>query len=234
MFCNYGLPCSEEEFHAAEQRFDLRLMQGYGMTETFCSVCMQPRYGPRNTASSCIGYPTIGQEIRIVDENDKDLPSGDWGEILVKTLVPFGGYYRDEDATSKALIDGWFRTGDIGCFDKNGCLHFQDRKKDMIKPKGENVAASEIERVLLENQKIEEVAVIGVKDPDDIWGEKVKAYIVLKEGEKMTPDEVKEHCKEKLADFKVPRIIDFRSNLPKTSIGKINKKGLLNEIISNG
>ena len=233
-FCNYGLPCSEEEFNAAEQRFGLRIMQAYGMTETFCSVSMQPRYGPRNTVPSCIGYPTIGQEIRIADETGKDVLTGEWGEILIKTLVPFVGYYKDPEATAKAMVDGWLHSGDIGFFDESGCLHFADRKKDMIKPKGENVAASEIERVLLENQRIEEVAVIGLKDPDDIWGEKVKAYIVLKEGQRMTSDEVIEHCEEKLADFKVPRIIEFRSNLPKTSIGKINKKVLSDETVSNG
>ncbi|MBW1736460.1 MAG: acyl--CoA ligase [Deltaproteobacteria bacterium] len=225
-FCNYGLPCSEEEFHAAENRFAVRLMQGYGMTETFCSVCMQPRYGPRNTLPSCVGFPTLGQEIRIVDERGKEVAPGELGEIVIKNLVSFMGYWSDPEATRKTLVNGWVHSGDIGYIDEKGGVHFVDRKKDMIKPKGENVAASEVERVLLENRKIEEVAVVGVKDAEDIWGEKVKAYIVLKQGEMMTEDDVKKHCSRKLADFKVPQIVEFVSSLPKTSIGKIDKKSL--------
>lgn len=220
----YGLPLSEEEFQAVEKRFGLRLLQGYGMTETVCSASIHPLYGPRSTLPSSVGFPTIGTEVKVVDEDGKEIESGCLGEILVKTLCPFPGYYDDPVATEMTIKEGWIRTGDLGYIDHNGGVHFMDRKKDMIKPKGENVAASEIESVLLESPKIEEVAVVGVKDLEGIWGEKIKAFIVLKGGERMTENEVQEHCRKKLADFKVPHFVEFRASLPKTTVGKIDKK----------
>jgi len=222
----YGLPLSEEEFQAVEKRFGLRLLQGYGMTETVCSASIHPIYGPRSILPSSVGFPTIGTEIKVVDEDGREAESGRLGEILVRTLCPFPGYYDDPEATVMTIKDGWIRTGDLGYIDHNGGVHFMDRKKDMIKPKGENVAASEIESVLLEDPKIDEAAVVGVKDLEGIWGEKIKAFIVLKQGAGMTEKEVQDHCRKKLAEFKVPHFVEFRGSLLKSTVGKIDKKRL--------
>jgi crotonobetaine/carnitine-CoA ligase len=133
----------------------------------------------------------------------------------------FSGYYRDPAATAACLRDGWLDTGDNGSMDEDGYLHFFDRSKDVIKRAGENIAATEVERVLDEHPKILESAVIGVPDP--LRDEAVKACVVLRPGETMTEDEVRDWCARHLARFKVPGIVEFRGPLPRTSIGKITK-----------
>jgi crotonobetaine/carnitine-CoA ligase len=150
-----------------------------------------------------------------------DRPAGEVGQIVVRGGALFIGYYKDEDAMQACMRDGWFLTGDNGSVDEDGCVHFFDRSKDVIKRAGENIAATEVERVLSGHRAVLECAVIGVFDP--LRDEAVKAYVVAKPGESLTEDDVKAWCATYLAKFQVPSFVEFRDALPKTSIGKIMK-----------
>jgi crotonobetaine/carnitine-CoA ligase len=212
----------KEEF---EERFGVELINGYGLSETMTIVTMAPAYGEKRWPS--IGLPTFDRQVKIVDDEGRELAPGQVGEIVVhgvpgRTLMK--GYYKDPEATAQAVRDGWLHTGDNGYMDELGYVYFFDRKKDVIKRAAENVSASEVERVLLEHPGILEAAVIGVPDP--IRDEAVKAFLVMKEGAVLTPEAVIAYCATRLAKFKVPSFVEIRPSLPKTSIGKIEKKVL--------
>lgn len=188
-------------------------------------VTVAPVFGEKRWPS--IGLPAYDRIVRIVDERGEDVPLGSPGEIIVwgipgRTLMK--GYFKDPDATAAALRDGWLYTGDNGYFDERGYVYFFDRKKDVIKRSGENISASEVEVALLTHEGVAEAAVIGVPDP--IRDEAVKAFVVAREGVDLTVDEVLRHCREHLAGFKVPTVVEIIDGLPKTSIGKIEKKVL--------
>lgn len=216
----YALPTSSEEWTAFEERFNVRLIEGYGLSETL-GVCTSNPLIHGKAKRHCIGLPVLGREIRVVDENWNDCPTGTAGGIVLRGQPLFSGYFRNEEATQACMRDGWFFTGDNGWFDEDGYLYFVDRSKDVIKRAGENIAAGEVERVLNEHPSVAESAVIGVFDP--LRDEAVKAYVVLKPGVSAGPDELVEWCAQYLAKFKVPSFIEFRAELPKTSIGKIMK-----------
>ncbi|MGE5596265.1 MAG: class I adenylate-forming enzyme family protein, partial [Hyphomicrobiales bacterium] len=146
------------------------------------------------------------------------------GEICVRSDRVMKGYYKQEDATSTAIIDGWLHTGDVGKLDEDGYLFITGRKKDLIIRGGENISPGEIENCLEDHPAIEEAAVIGVPDPD--WGEVVKAIVVLRQGEKLTPDEVIAYCKSRLASFKAPSYVAFVDELPRNAMGKVLKNDL--------
>ncbi len=137
------------------------------------------------------------------------------------------GYWKKEEETQKVLKDGWLHTGDMARMDDEGYFYIVDRKKDMIKTSGENVYPRDVEEILFQHPKIQEAVIAGL--PDEFLGEKIKAYIVLKEGENATQEEILDFCSERLAKFKVPRIVEFRSELPKTMIGKVLRRVLLEE-----
>ncbi len=162
----------------------------------------------------------------MVDEHSKPVtPDGKQvGEILVRgdTITP--GYWNRPDETDNAFDRGWLRTGDLAVIDPEGYVNIVDRKKDMIVSGGENIYSTEVENVLYMNPKVLEAAVFGV--PDDIWGEAVKAAVVLKQGESATQAEIIQFCKDRQASYKAPKSIDFIQELPKTGSGKIYKKGL--------
>lgn len=219
-FSFYALPTSTEEWTAFETRFNVRLIEGYGLSETL-GICTSNPLVHGRAKRHCIGLPVLGREVRIVDEAWNDLPAGESGGIVVRGEPLFSGYFRNPEATAACMRDGWFATGDNGWFDEDGYLHFLDRSKDVIKRAGENIAAGEVERVLNEHPAVAESAVIGVFDP--LRDEAVKAFVVLKPGAAAAEDELKAWCATYLAKFKVPSFVEYRADLPKTSIGKIMK-----------
>jgi acyl-CoA synthetase (AMP-forming)/AMP-acid ligase II len=163
-------------------------------------------------------------ELEIWDEHGAPVPAGERGEVVLRGPKVFKGYWRDSDATAKAFAGGWFHTGDIGVLDDDGYLYIVDRLKDMIVSGGENIASSEVERVLYEHDAVVEVAVVG--RPDERWGEVPVAYVVLAESASPTPDELIEHCRGQLARFKVPKDVTFIAELPRNPSGKVLKREL--------
>lgn len=221
----YAINVTDAEKEQFERRFNVKFINGYGLSEAMTIVTMCPVFGPKRWPS--IGLSAFDRTIRIVDEDGNDVPTGTVGELIVygipgRTLMK--GYFKDPEETRKAIRDGWLHTGDNAYIDETGYVYFFDRKKDVIKRAGENVSASEVEAVLIDNAKVAEAAVIAV--PDAIRDEAVKAFVVPIEGETLTSDEVIEYCATRLARFKVPSFVEIRDSLPKTSIGKIEKKVL--------
>lgn len=224
----FAINVSDEEKAAFEERFGVPLINGYGLTEAMVTVAGSPIYGDLNWPS--VGLPVLGREVAIVDDGGRPLPPGEIGEITVKGVPGKNlmlGYYKDPAATAEALRDGWLFTGDLAYMDERGYLYYQGRKKDMIKRGGENVSAMEVEVVLCSHPNVEEAAVIGIPDP--VYDQAVKAFVVLKEPGVTSEQELISFCQGRLAKFKVPSVIELRDSLPKTSIGKIAKKVLMEE-----
>jgi acyl-CoA synthetase (AMP-forming)/AMP-acid ligase II len=172
----------------------------------------------------CVGLPLPFLEVRIVDNEDRDVPQGEVGELICRGPNVMKGYYKDEQATRDALKGGWLHTGDLARMDEEGFIYIVDRKKDMIVSGGENIYPREIEEVLYHHPKIQEAAVIGV--PDQVWGESVKVFVVLRKGEIMKEEEVIDYCKNHLASYKKPRSVEFTEDLPRNPSGKVLKKVL--------
>lgn len=180
------------------------------------------------TKSGTIGLPWPDTEARIVDlETGEVLPPGQAGELQVKGPQVMKGYWKRPEETAKVLVDGWLCTGDIAKMDEDGYFYIIDRKKDMIIAGGFNIYPREVEEVLFEHPAIQEAAVVGVPDP--YRGETVKAYIVLKEGMQLSEKELEKFCRERLASYKIPRLVEFRKELPKSTIGKVLRRVLLDE-----
>ncbi|ADU49617.1 AMP-dependent synthetase and ligase [Intrasporangium calvum DSM 43043] len=224
----YALNVTDAEREQFESRFGVELVNGYGLSEAMTIVTVAPVFGPKRWPS--IGLPAYDRLVRIVDVEGNDLPPGTPGELIVhgipgRTLMK--GYYKDPEGTARAIRDNWLYTGDNAYMDDKGYFYFFDRKKDVIKRAGENISASEVEFVLVDHPQIVEAAVIGVAD--DIRDEAVKAFVVAEPGSGLTEEAIQQYCREHLAHFKVPTIIELREALPKTSIGKIEKKLLRQE-----
>lgn len=207
-----------------EEKFRIPILEGYGLTETSPVVSINPQ-DMRKPGS--VGSPIAGVKVKVVDEDGNQLPPNKGGELLVKGENVMKGYYKLPEETKKTIKDGWLYTGDIAKIDEDGYIYIVDRKKDMIIVRGLNVYPREIEEVLYKNPKIAEVAVVGIKDK--LKGEVPKAYVALKEGEKITAKELIGFLRERLASYKIPRSIEFRDSLPKTSTGKILKRALRKE-----
>ncbi|TYK50977.1 AMP-binding protein [Actinomadura decatromicini] len=219
----YAINVTDREKDEFERRFGVELINGYGLSEGGTVVTMSPVFGDRRWPS--IGLPNYDRRIRIVDEDGRDVPRGEVGEILVsgvpgRTLMK--GYFKDPDATAAVMRDGWLHTGDNGYLDEKGYVYFFDRKKDVIKRAGENVSASEVEFALLAHPGIAEAAVVAGRDP--VRDEEVVAFVVPAPGSSPTRDDIAGHCRARLAGFKVPTRIHVVPELPKTSIGKVEKK----------
>ena len=163
-------------------------------------------------------------ELDIWDEHGTSLPAGERGEVVLRGPKVFKGYWRDPDATAKAFAGGWFHTGDIGVKDDDGYLYIVDRLKDMIVSGGENIASSEVERVIYEHESVVEAAVVG--RPDERWGEVPVAFVVVDPAASTTPEELVEHCRGQLARFKVPKDVVFIEALPRNPSGKVLKREL--------
>lgn len=222
---NYAINVSTPEKEAFEQRFGVELLNGYGLSEAMTDVSVCPVFGPKRWPS--IGQPAFGRELRLVDAQGAEVPTGEVGEITVRGVpgrTIMKEYYKDPIATASTIVDGWLHTGDNGWFDEHGYLYFFDRGKDMIKRSGENVSASEVELTLAAHPGVALAAVIGVPDP--MRDESVMAFIVPRAGHSLSEEEITRHCTRRLAAFKVPTIIAFRDQLPLTSIGKVEKRQL--------
>jgi len=216
---------------AADTIRDLKDLTGammcevYGSTETAPVATVTPWGGTIKPGT--VGIPVPDTDIKIVDANDpeKELPLGEPGEIVIKGPQIMMGYYKKPEETEKVLKDGWFYSGDIGCFDEDGYLKIVDRKKDMIIAGGYNIYPVELDGVLFDHPKILEAATIGVRDA--YRGETVKAFVVPKPNVTLTEQEVIDYCKENLAPYKVPKIIEFMKELPKSAVGKILRRKLV-------
>jgi long-chain acyl-CoA synthetase len=218
-----GAPIALETLQAWKREFGFDIAEGYGLTEsnpiaTHSIGDVKPKYG------AC-GKIIWGTELKIVDDQDRTLPPGKDGEVLIRGLNIMKGYYRNPEATAAALKNGWLYTGDIGRLDEEGYLYIVGRKKEMIIRGGYNVYPREIEELLYEHPAVQECAVIGMPHPE--LGEEVKAVLYLKAGQQTTPEEIRAYCRERVAAFKYPRVVEVRSEpLPKTATGKILKRAL--------
>ena len=197
------------------------IAEGYGLTESSPVVCFNPIGGKQKPDS--IGIPVPGTEVRLVDDAGRPVASGEPGELIVRGPQVMAGYWQRPDETARTLKDGWLYTGDIAIMDTEGFFRIVDRKKDMILVSGFNVYPNEVEDVIAQHDAVLEVAVIGV--PDERSGESVRAYVVAQR-DGLTEEQVRAHCKRFLTDYKIPRSVEFRKELPKTPIGKILRKDL--------
>ena len=195
----------------------------YGMTETVSGDTFLDRDSIITKLGS-VGRPCLYLELDLWDEDGHPVPAGEQGEIVMRGPKVFKGYWRDDEATAAAFTGGWFHSGDIGVRDEDGYLFIVDRLKDMIVSGGENIASSEIERVLYEHDSVLEAAVVG--RPDARWGEVPVAFVSLRPGADATPDELVAHCQAQLARFKVPKEVTFVEALPRNPSGKVLKREL--------
>jgi long-chain acyl-CoA synthetase len=222
---------SPDILRAAMSVLPCQFLQAYGMTEAGSFITLLPHEDhifpptdPRSRRITSAGVPVYGIDLRIVDDQDQDLPTGTPGEVIVQCVNMMQGYLNMPEETTKALRGGWYHTGDIGYVDEDGYLYLVDRKKDMIITGGENVYSTEVENALYIHPAVLEAAVIGV--PDDKWGEVVMAVVTLKPGKEATAEELMEHCRALIARYKVPKIVNFVEALPKNATGKMIKRVL--------
>ncbi len=226
--CNSGAaPLPVEVQQQFEKVTGGKLVEGYGLSESSPVTHSNPIYGKNNVGS--IGLPIVDTEMKIVDieTGENELPVGEIGELCVRGPQVMEGYLNMPDETKHSLRDGWLYTGDIARVDEEGYTYIVDRKKDMVIAGGYNIYPRDIEEVLYTHPKIMEAAVAGISDP--YRGETLKAYVVLKEGETLTEEEVIAFCKDNLAAYKVPKLVEFRPELPKTMVGKILRRVLREE-----
>jgi long-chain acyl-CoA synthetase len=205
-----------------------RIVEGYGLSEASPVTHANPIFGQRRHGS--IGLPWPDTEAKIVDiaTGNRELPVGETGELVIRGPQVMQGYWNKPGETAEALRGGWLHTGDIARRDEDGYFYIVDRIKDMIKTVGENVYPREVEEVLYAHPKVKEAVVIGVPH-EEYMGEKIKAYVVLKDGVTATAEEIIDYCKVELSKFKVPREIEFRDQLPKTLVGKVLRRVLRDE-----
>ncbi|MCW3004453.1 MAG: Long-chain-fatty-acid--CoA ligase [Conexibacter sp.] len=218
----YGMPLAQEEVEAFERRFDVPLVNLWGMTENAGLGTRTPPYLPRRAAA--IGLPVLGSEVRVVDADGIEVPRGTPGRAHYRGAGLAAGYLRDPDTTAATFDGGWLDTRDVMAADELGYLSFLDRDKDMIKVKAENVSSSEVERAIGDHPAVAEVAAVGV--PDDRLGERVVAFVVVQAGRSVDADELRRHAGRSLARFKVPSDIHLVDALPKTSTEKVKKAAL--------
>jgi long-chain acyl-CoA synthetase len=214
-------PVPAEVLRRFEETFNCLVIEGYGLSESTCRSTFNPP-DQRRRPGSC-GLP-IGNEMSVVDEEDREVAQGELGEIVLRGENVLKGYYKNDAANAAAFRNGWFHTGDIGYRDADGFFYIADRKSDMIIRGGENIYPREIDEVLYQHPDVAAAAVVGV--PDNLYGEEVAAVIVLKPGAKTSPQEVIDYCKGRLADFKCPKTVHFMEDIPKGPTGKLLKREL--------
>jgi long-chain acyl-CoA synthetase len=234
----YDLSSIRYEFSAAStmpqeisaqwtERFGRPVFEGYGLTECSPFACYNHDF--RHKFGS-VGAPVENFEIKIFDENDGEVPLGEWGEICIKGPGVMSGYWNRPEETSAALRNGWLHSGDIGTMDDEGFVFIVDRVKDMINVAGFKVWPAEVEQYLYRHPAVKELAIYGVPHPAK--GETVRAAVVLKENEDVTTEEIIAFCRERMADYKVPASVEFIEELPKSATGKILKRVLRDQAVS--
>lgn len=202
-----------------------RVVEGYGLTESMMAAVVTPLHGPYKPGS--VGIPLPDVEVRIADAEtgQGNLSPGEVGEILIRAPQLMLGYWQRPTETENTIRNGWLYTGDLGYLDEDGYLFIVDRKKDVIKPSGFQVWPREVEEVIASHPAVNEVGVVGV--PDEYQGEAVKAWVVLRPDQQVTADEIRAYCRKKLAGYKVPKHIEFTDSLPKTLVGKVLRRELV-------
>ncbi len=225
----YGAaPASSQLITRFHERFPgTELVSMYGATELgpmgTALEHMERYIGTERVRSA--GRPLAGVRIRIVDDQDRDRPSGEIGEVIARGPNVMRGYWNKPEQTASVLVDGWYHTGDLGYLDSEGCLHLMDRAKDMIVSGGENVYSTEVEEALYRHPQVAECAVFGV--PDARWGEAVRAVVVLRGGASLDESSLREHCRGLLGGYKIPKVIEIREEpLPRSAAGKVLKREL--------
>jgi long-chain acyl-CoA synthetase len=209
-----------------EKKTGGRMIEGYGLTEAVTAIMANPYQGMHKVGSIGIPFPDV--DVKIVSlEEGRDLGPGELGEIVLRSPTVMLGYYKNAEETQKTIMDGWLHTGDIGYVDEDGYFYITDRKKDLIIVGGFNVFPREIDELIYQHPKVKEGITIGIPDPRK--GEHIKVYIVLKDGERATPEEFIAYFKERLTPYKVPSEVEFRTELPKSMIGKILRRALREE-----
>jgi long-chain acyl-CoA synthetase len=227
-FCISGAaPLPLEVLQEFERVTGGKLREGYGLTESSPVTHCNPLEGLVKEGSIGIPFPDTACKIVDVDTGKKELGSNEIGELCIKGPQIMKGYWNMPEETDMTLQDGWLYTGDIAKVDEDGYFYIVDRKKDMIIASGFNIYPRDIEEVLYEHPKVKEAVVAGV--PDAYRGETVKAYVVLKDGVTATEEEIIQFCTENMAKYKVPKIVEFRDELPKTIVGKILRRELVEE-----
>ena len=217
-----GAAMPHEVMRGFEAAFGVRILEGYGLSETSPVACFNQLHRP--TKPGTVGQPILGVDVACVDDEDRPVPEGTPGEIVIRGPNVMKGYYNRPEATEEAMRTGWFHTGDIGTIDADGYVTIVDRKKDMIIRGGFNVYPREIEEVMLKHEGVALVAVVGV--PDERLGEEVKAFVVRKPSAGITESALIDWCREQMAAYKYPRSIEFRHALPVSATGKILKREL--------
>lgn len=221
-------PMPAEVTKEFEKKTGAFIVEGFGLSETSPVTHRNPVFGPKKVGS--IGIPLPNTDSKIIDlETGEELPPNEPGELIIKGPQVMLGYWQNEEETKQALRDGWVFTGDIAKMDEDGYFYIVGRKKDMIIAGGYNIYPVEVEEVIYQHPCVEEVCVFGV--PDSYRGETVKAAIVLRQGMYCTETEIIEWCQSRMARYKVPKIIEFRSSLPKTTVGKILRRKLVEEAL---
>jgi long-chain acyl-CoA synthetase len=217
-----GAPMPVEVLRRFESMFGVRILEGYGLSET--SPVATFNHSERPSRPGTVGQPVFGVEVACVNEHDEPAPVGERGEVVIRGHNIMKGYYKRPEATAEAIRNGWFHTGDIGIIDADGYLAIVDRKKDMIIRGGFNVYPRELEETLMTHPAVSLCAVVGV--PDDRLGEEIKAFIVRKPGMAANEAEVVTWCRERMAAYKSPRYVEFRDQLPMGATGKVLKREL--------
>ncbi len=214
-------PVPAEVMKKFEETFNCPVVEGYGLSESTCRSTFNPP-DERRRPGSC-GLP-IGNEMKVFDDTDAEVPDGELGEIVLRGENILKGYFKNPEATAQAFRNGWFHTGDVGYRDQDGFFFIVDRKSDMIIRGGENIYPREIDEVLYQHPGVAAAATIGV--PDDLYGEEVAAFVVLKDGMKVSEEELISHCQNELADYKCPKSIRVMKDIPKGPTGKLLKREL--------
>jgi len=209
-----------------EKKTGGRMIEGYGLTEAVTAIMANPYQGMHRVGSIGIPFPDVDVKIASLDDGH-DLASGELGEIVLRSPTVMFGYYKNAEETQKTIVDGWLYTGDIGYLDEDGYFYITDRKKDLIIVGGFNVFPREIDELIYQHPKVKEGITIGIPDPRK--GERIKVYIILKDGETATSEEFIAYFKDRLTPYKVPSEVEFRTELPKSMIGKILRRALREE-----
>jgi long-chain acyl-CoA synthetase len=206
---------------AFEKRFGVPIYEGYGQTEAAPVVTLNT---PGNRKPGTIGRALPGVEVAIWDDQNRVLPSGEVGEIIVRGRNVMQGYHHLPEETAQTIVGGWLHTGDLGKVDDDGFVTITGRKKDLIISAGENIYPREIEDILSQHPQVKEVAIIGVKD--EVRGEVPKAFVIARDGVDVEEKELRSYCREHLANYKVPKYFEIVQDLPRTPTGKILKRML--------
>ena len=215
-------PLTRETWERFRETYGFEIIEGWGLTEAGANNSVNPLEGKKKIGS--IGLPMKGTQMKVVDAKDGELPPNTEGEIIISGPMLMKGYWNRPEETARVLRNGWLYTGDVGYKDEEGYFFITERKKDLIIKGGENIAPREVEEAIYSHPKVSEAAVVGV--PDEVYGENIKAFVVLLPGREANEEEIIQHCREKLKKFKSPREVVFLESLPKSLVGKILRKEL--------